>query len=315
MEDVSPVEVEGVVEELLRRFRFEPADPSSRAQPDSSGLYVLGLADGVVYVGEAGNLRKRLEEHRRQKAILKLWLRLEPAKTRKTVETDVIQAVEGVGGSVFNIDKARRSVSFAVFDETMSREQQALWLRDPASVHDSAIRAPFGIERVRFEKTFRRFLAQPHAAQALEFLRLFTMTCLPAPKAIEARNMGVSCLPATGSGALLRVNVYQQEVAAVLLLEGGRPFYYVQGPTLSMRRALSRIMSRHAELELYPEVWYRAGGPDQGRIGSTRLRDLEALVTDEVFGPALREFNLSLVRRGGCLWGKSHCPQMLDQII
>jgi hypothetical protein len=59
---------------------------------------------------------------------------------------------------------------------------------------------------------------------------------------------------------------------------------------------------------------YKPGGEDQLSF-YIRADEAESFVTDPEVLPAIREFNLRLMQRGPCIYGRYHCMDLADRLL
>ena len=144
----------------------------------------------------------------------------------------------------------------------------------------------------------------------------YLSSCVPAPRKTEVAHWALSCASSRGTRedrVVCRVNIGWQEVLTVSE-ERGHGYVWFQARRSIIGTAFSKLMKfrrRHPGCVFYRNA-YLAGGTDQLRISSAYFDDTMALLDDPTFILAARHLNVTLATKSGCMWSRSHCPQLAD---
>lgn len=306
------------VEAMLKRLGFRnPVDapatgsiaPEFRAKNRRCGIYVLHFANGDYYVGQTIDITRRFPQHRtRHGDIVKVsFLPLGQGKLNFQ-EQQLIRLLDMRGFPLRNIDMTSiLPTEPGEFDDLMDGQRQQSWLGGLSSV---------GLEGLRTQPlTANRLYSQRHQElmglewydDLLGILRGYILKGIPAALHSEAQYWQASVLPDNYS-VLVRININWQEVFFATVDEQGPCFYLIVSKR-ELQRAfgddLARLTQRHPDLE-WEDSFYRAGGSDQASLLIQGLDAMRAVLADPDILPALRLFNLRLMKRGRCPWAKSH---------
>lgn len=279
------------------------------------GLYILHFATGEFYAGQAVDVVRRYTQHRQvHQDIESISFRCVERPELNDAERDLIWRMERSGLRLRNIALTSIPYGESDFDLIMSPEEQAHWLADISFVDDAGSRPDDPDLRRKYAQKFAKLQASPHCAEALTVMRTYARAGLPAMRRGELAFWAVSCLPEPH--VLVRVNVNWQEVCTLYVNDG--VLYLSLHVSQSPLQAMSwldrwRFQLRHRHLARY-EHRYTPGGQDQLQI-QVPASVAQRLVVDGNFWPALRLFNLRLMQKGPCTYGRYHCFDLADQIL
>ncbi|AZI44331.1 GIY-YIG nuclease family protein [Deinococcus psychrotolerans] len=284
------------------------------------GIYVLGFADGERYVGQALDVTKRYLNHRKTYAdLIQLSFKRVSAEALDAEEQRCIHTLEAGGMLLRNFTHMSVVRGSRAFDEVVTPEEQAAWLRsdpdfqdDEAHVHDESLRR-------RQRHKFEQFMTLPHAQEALTLLGLYLMSTLPFPRRTEQDFWIVSCLPG-GVGKeyslYCRVTVNMQENFSMYGNENGleSSFHMAISP---LKELLGEDWQRQLEENEYEVSGhrYKSGGHDQTQVSAFEYDHARVLLTSRETLQAMAILNSRLMRRGGTHQPGSHCPQLVDAAI
>lgn len=303
--------------EILRQLGFrKPVSVNGQAVvhklfPASrrGGVYVLHFANGQHYVGQSVDVLHRLRQHQRRFADIEaVSFRSLGRKRLDFHEAELIRLLERRGLTLRNI--AMTSVLAeepAAFDELMTVEEQARWLCDPSFLDLGGERVEPATRNVGLTERYRLLSQEPDYTTVRRVLRAYVRNTVPAIKRAEAAYWQLSCLP-PGYAVLARININWQEVFFANRDDVGLYFYFCLSKLLlqtAFGDDLSGLAARYPELE-WEDGLYRAGGGDQLTVIAWSPEAAEAFVTDPDVIPAMRHFNLRLMKRGRCPWANSH---------
>lgn len=279
------------------------------------GLYILHFATGEFYAGQAVDVVRRYAQHRQvHQDIERISFRCIDRANLNEAERDLIQTLERAGYRLRNIALTSIPYGESDFDLIMAPEEQSRWLADASFVDEAGSRPQDTDLRRKYSRKFDALKASPHYGAVTDVLQLYARQGLPAMLRGEVSFWAVSCLPA--QGVLARVNINWQEVCT-LYVDRCQLFvslHVAESPLSALSRFARWKFRRRHPLLYGDEHQYRPGGQDQLHL-TTAAERAPRLLNDEHFWPALRLFNLRLMKKGPCTFGRYHCFDLADQIL
>jgi len=311
-------ELLGFTSAFLVRGRASIADqfpPEKRC-----GIYVLHFTDGNFYVGQAMDVVRRYAQHRVTYAdIEKMSFKPIPRDNLDDEERYVIGVLETEGYSLRNITFASMPKGDSDFDLIMPLEDQERWLRDLQWVDLDGSRLTNADLRQRYRSKFDRFVGMPHAARVMEVLCDYVRFGIPAIRRGEVSFWACSCLPVFVTPldfVYSRININWQEVLTAYS-DGNEPQFSVHLARSPVEQAfdqsLRRLRRRYPNVE-QGDIEYVPGGSDQIHFIMDAVT-LQAMIRDPQILPAIRLFNLRLMKKGPCTFGRYHCLDLADRLI
>jgi hypothetical protein len=201
------------------------------------------------------------------------------------------------------------------FDLVMSPEEQERWVGDLGYVDDNGERLIDPELRRRYQGHYQRFLDMPHAEEALDVLRTYVKVGVPAIRRGEVSFWACSCLPT--KDVYSRVNIYWQEVFTVSTSVNDLWFslHLARSPLeKALGNSESPLLKRHPTLR-YIDHRYVPGGQDQTNYEVRGAKTVKELLTDEDVQQGIRLFNLRLMQKGPCTYGRYHCMDLADWLV
>jgi hypothetical protein len=284
--------------------------PSARC-----GIYVLHFSNGEFYAGQAVDVTKRYLQHRKKhRDIASISFKAVAREHLNDEERRVIWRLEEHGWLLRNITFTSIPKGESSFDRIMEPDVQERWLRDITFVDAAGPRADNPDLRRKYRRAYADFQASPHADAVTTVLRAYVQSAIPAFQRSEMFFWGCSCMPA--QTVYTRVNIYWQETCAAFLWNNKLWF--------SMYLARSALPWGFSNW--FVRLWHRAGsarsvnvrhapgGQDQIRFDLPAAAAIPFIRHPRVL-PALRLFNLRLMRKGICVYGRNHCFDLADQLV
>ena len=191
------------------------------------GIYVLGFANGERYVGQAVDVVRRFNDHRKNHGdITHMTFRRVKKTDLNDVERHCIHTLEARGLRLRNISLMSVVQGERDLDLVVTPQEQEQWLSgERAGLEDADLHVQDQALRERYRRRFSQFMELPHAQDALFILGLYLGMVVPFPRRTELSFWAVSCLPDVGapegSTLLLRVNLNMQEVFSLFSDENG----------------------------------------------------------------------------------------------
>jgi hypothetical protein len=201
------------------------------------------------------------------------------------------------------------------FDLVMPPEEQERWLGDLGYADPGGERLIDPELRRRYRGHFQRFLQMPRAEEALDVLRTYVRVGVPATRGGEVSFWGCSCLPT--KDVYSRVNINWQEVLTVStsLNDLWFSFHLARSPLeKGYGNRETPLLTRHSTLRCFDHR-YAPGGQDQTKFEIKGARAAEELLADEDVLQGIRVFNLRLMKKGPCAYGRYHCMDLADRLV
>lgn len=296
------------------RGRTSIADMYKRGE--RCGIYVLRFANGEFYAGKSVEVTRRYVGHRiKHRDIEEITFRRVLERELNHEERNVIEQLESNGVPLRNITFASIPKGESDFDLIMPPAEQSRWLEDLSYVDDEGERLIDPDLRRRYERQFERLLKMPYAQEVFDILQTYVKAGIPAIRRGEVSFWACSCLPT--SNVYSRINVNWQEVLTVFDSDGSLwfSFHLADSP-------LEEPFGDNPELlfERHPTlVWedhrYAPGGSDQIRLLIRGAENAKTFITDVDILPAIRLFNLRLMQKGPCTYGRFHCMDLADVLV
>lgn len=279
------------------------------------GLYILHFANGEIYAGQASDVTRRYVQHR------KVHTDIEQVSFRRVAknmldkeERKLIWELEQSGHRLRNVTFTSLPKGESDFDVIMSAAEQELWLHElRMAEHDKDRLIEPGLRR-KYRRTYEQFVRLPHAHQAINVLRTYVGYSIPVPRRGEVSFWAVSCLP--NQDVYARINVYWQEVFTLFLVENELwlSLHMADSSFAPLSdEALDALFQRHPAVELR-EHRYKPGGSDQTNFLLPAAVAVPFFSDPEVL-PAIRLFNLRLMKKGPCNFGRYHCMDLADELV
>lgn len=279
------------------------------------GLYVLHFANGDIYAGQAMDVTRRYVQHRKVHADIKqISFRQVPKNRLNDEERTLIWLLEQRGQRLRNITFTSAPKGESDFDIVMSLKDQKRWLEDPNYIDFSGERLVDPELRRKYSRKYESFANLPRSDEVIDFLRSYVGAGIPAFLRSEVSFWCVSCLPTRSVYA--RINIYWQEVLTVYAAEGEVwvSLHMADSPfTLLSDEALDLLFERHLSLGTTDHK-YSPGGSDQVNL-VLPLADAQIFISDPEVLPAIRLFNLRLVKKGPCNFARYHCMDLADKLV
>jgi hypothetical protein len=188
-------------------------------------------------------------------------------------------------------------------------------LDDLSYVDDGGERLIDPVLRRRYQERFQRFLEMPRAEEALDVLRTYVKVGVPAIRRGEVSFWACSCLPI--KDVYSRVNINWQEVFTLFTPDNDLwlSLHLARSPLVEVlgdRESL--LLKRHPTL-IYDDHRYAPGGQDQANYYLRGARAAKEFLADEDVVRGVRLFNLRLMRKGPCTYGRYHCMDLADKLV
>lgn len=293
------------------------------------GIYVLHFSNGQHYVGKAVDVVRRYAQHRHTHTdIEKISFKRVAVSKLDAEEKATVRAVEIYGFRLRNIQLVSFSYGETDFDLIMSPEDQERWLNDLSYQDLAGERVVDELQRSRYRQRFLQFEQMPLAREIIRVLHEYIRNCVPAIKRGEKSFWICSCLPNNSKMLYSRINLGWQTTLEAYVYEGKRLFRWCltrfmaeQVFELSLQqvnREFEMVISfeNYTEMEVVVEKsGLTQGGQDQVWINVFGSENALRLIQDSYMLAAIRVFNLGLLQKGPCPYGRNHCLDLADKLI
>lgn len=278
-----------------------------------TGLYLLGFRTGETYAGLSIDIAGRFVQHARTHAdIVSFATRSVPRRRLDVEETHMIERLERWGFRLRNIAKASAPSLDADLDAILPVRQQTRFIAT-GTVREMALPIPLLRDlRRRYLRRFGELMARPDGLDAAAGLALYLSKAIPTPAVTQAAFW--SSTAAVSAHMHIRVNVHWQEVLTAYTRARQLRFslHVARSPLAQAFGASLRQIQASLPMATLSAHRYSPGGIDQLAVDVPGYEGLAAILRVPSFAKATRLFNVRLMRKGPCNWGRNHCPQLTD---
>jgi hypothetical protein len=296
-------------------------------QNNRCGIYILHFENGEYYVGLATDVVNRYAQHRQNHLDIEFVSFKEVPKSKlPDIEKETVYKLENLKKPLRNINIVSIIIGDTDLDLVVSKEEQEKWINYKLPFESLMTdRFEYPELRKKYTKKFNKLKSNPFFESCCEILQNYIYYTTPYPRKTEYAFWSCSCLPATDN-ALIRVNIYWQETLNIFEEE----FTYDEngieksGKGLAVSIWLSKIklfenFTESEILEKYKTLTignrvYESGGQDQQQIIISEIEFLDFLY-DRPISNAIKDFNLRLMRKGGCTFSRYHCFDLADEAV
>lgn len=284
-------------------------------QSKRCGIYVLRFATGEHYAGQAVDVVRRYAQHRiTHEDLIELAFLKATKQDLNRLERDVIWALDRSGVPLRNITFTSSPVGSSDLDLVLHPDAQDAFIAASDRADEQTVRPISDDLRRKYQRKFSQFQQLPDAERVMAFLRGYVGACIPKPRLTEISFWACSCLP--DQDVWSRVNINWQEVVTVFDWKSpGVSFHLARTPLeAAYGTSLSKLRAGRRTIWI-EDHRYDPGGSDQVYVGCENLKAAQELLTLAPFVGAARLFNLRLMRKGPCTFGRYHCPQLADRLV
>lgn len=291
------------------------------------GIYILHFENGEYYVGLATDVVKRYAQHRQDHTDIEFVSFKEIPKTKlPAIEKETVYKLEDLKKTLRNINIVSIIIGETDLDLLVSKEDQEKWVNYELPFESlNTDRLEYPELRKKYTKKYEKLKSNQFFERCCTILQHYIHYTTPYPRRTEYVFWCCSCLPATDN-ALIRVNIYWQETLNIFEEE----FNYEEdgsekagkGLAISVWLSKSKLFEKYSGSELIEKyktltignVVYESGGRDQQQIIISDIEFLDFLY-DKPISDAIKDFNLRLMRKGGCVFNRYHCFDLADEAV
>jgi predicted GIY-YIG superfamily endonuclease len=290
------------------------------------GIYILHFSNGEYYVGLAVDVVRRYAQHRVNHSDIEYVSFKEVPKNKLAeVEKETVYKLENLNKRLRNINIVSIIAGDTDFDLIVNKEEQKDWLNNAPSLESmNTERFDYPDLRKKYTKNFEKLKKNKDYKDIIEILQAYVIECIPFPKKTEYSFWSLSCLPSTGKKVLFRVNIFWQETFVFYEEDfkdeetGQAIMDYTILIWLSKKIFEEKFLKNEFEKKFktldFVDANHFSGGQDQLCARLSYLEFFEFFDIPEV-NFAIKDFNLRLIRKGGCMWNRNHCFDLADEAL
>ncbi len=281
--------------------------------------------NGEFYVGQAKNVVSRYTAHRKKHHDIDYisFREVDPAGLNQ-VEKELISVLEMQKKPLRNISLVSIHPGQSDLDLVITRDDQNKWLEyklDKESLLTTRFEYPE--LRKKYTERFQALSTSVYYELIRNAVQQYILYTLPFPRKTEFSFWSLTCLTKVkNSTALCRVNIYWQETLNITEYSYSYQGRKLRDLTVSvfMCRSILYKQTSTEELEgLFPSLEftllvYEKGGQDQINAVLS-IREFEDFLYHPPVSDAIKEFNIRLMRKGGCIFNRYHCFDLADQVL
>jgi hypothetical protein len=290
------------------------------------GIYILHFENGQYYVGLTVDVVRRYAEHRITHSDIEyISFKEVPENRLAEVEKETVYKLENLNKNLRNINIVSIIAGDTDFDLIVSKEEQEYWLKNgptPESVNTE--RFDYPDLRKKYSKNFQKLKKYKDYKDIIAILHDYVIETIPFPKKTEYSFWSLSCLPSTGKKTLFRVNIFWQETF-VLYEEDFKEeetgevdidysiLIWLSKKIFEEKFSKDEIQEKFQTLDFIDLIHF-PGGQDQLCARLSYLEFFKFFDIHEI-NLAIKDFNLRLMRKGGCMWNRNHCFDLADEAV
>lgn len=295
-------------------------------QNNRCGIYILHFENSEYYVGLAIDVVNRYAQHRQNHLDIEFISFKEVAKSKLAeIEKETVYKLEDLNKPLRNINIVSIILGETDLDLIVSPDEQKQWINYELPIESlKTERFEYPELRKKYIHKFDYLKSNEHYETVRQILQSYVLETIPYPCKTEYSFWSVSCLPSTGDKPLFRLNIYWQETLVCFRdtytdIETNKTFESVSVLIWLSKNIFERnftkeeIINQFSTFEIIDRVW-ESGGQDQMCV---------LISCDEFFGffntrqikDAIKDFNLRLLRKGGCNWNRYHCFSLADEAV
>ncbi|MEI2756761.1 MAG: GIY-YIG nuclease family protein [Chitinophagaceae bacterium] len=293
-------------------------------QNNRCGIYILHFENAEFYVGLAIDVVNRYAQHRQNHKDIEYISFKEVPKTKLAdVEKETVYALENLNKPLRNINIVSIVIGETDLDLVVTKEEQDDWLNKELSLESlQTERFDYPELRKKYSQKFDKLLKHELADEIKSCLRAYVLSTIPFPKRTEYSFWSLSCLPSTHPDTLSRLNIYWQETLVLAQYELDDDIKTEKekfGIGITIWVSKSKLLEKWTEQKLQDKFqslsfvdWvHESGGIDQQCVSVESVEFNDFLFTEGIIDAA-KEFNLRLMRKGGCVWNRYHSFDLAD---
>jgi hypothetical protein len=309
--------------ETTGRLSISDVFPKSKKR---CGIYCFKKSNETYYIGQAVDVVRRFSQHRKNhENIACVWFQPVSKKNLDVVEKDLIFRAEKSGLPIINKSLVSSIIGETDLDFLVDTGMQEKWTNSTRhkTRDDDRVNPPEKY-RIRYRDSFLKLKQNKIYGDLKSLLKTYIKNCIPFPRKTEMSFWEVSCLPSTNASHHPRyfaLNIHQMEVFVVGYKPNTEDFWAFINTSkekfLLDDKKIEDVLLKHqySEIGYTDEVHYKSAGYDQIKFDFTSVKDLQQFLTEPRFITSAKLFNLRLMRKGGTIYSKFHCFDLIDDVF
>ena len=290
------------------------------------GIYILHFENGEYYVGLANNVVKRYAQHRLNHSDIEFVSFKEVSKSKLgEIEKETVYNLENLKKPLRNLNIVSIILGDTDLDLIVSVQNQKRWLNYKIEIEEfKTERFDYPDLRKKYINRFDKLKQVDHYKEAVKILQAYVIETLPFPTKTEYSFWSVSCLPSTPDSPLFRVNIFWQETLVCFeeqyinkitneVFESFTILIWLSKSIFEKHFNKEDLEKKFETLEFIDRIWEK-GGQDQMCIVISAEEFFMFFNLKEI-KDAIKDFNLRLFRKGGCIWNRYHCFSLADEAL
>lgn len=290
------------------------------------GIYLLEFPDSVFYIGQAIDVVRRFNQHRKShNDITGFSFTQIPKKELDAKEKYMIFKAENLGFRLSNSVHATNITGETDFDFVVNKEEQERWSENPKSVNQSdkpsIIELPDS-QIIRYRKNYKKFSDHPKSNEVITILKKFVTSCIPFPRRTEYSFWAISCMPGTNFSTwprLVAVNMSVMEIFVIGFLKESIDELWgfvniASDELLNHWGSINKFKKEFPFTDIF-ETDYRDAGQHQISLETRGLKNLQKLLDEKSIQMASACLNLRLMRKRATIYSKYHCKDLSDKCV
>lgn len=291
------------------------------------GVYILHFEDGEYYVGLSKNVVSRYAQHKLNHSDIEYISFREVNETHLPIyEKETLQKLEELKKTLRNISLVSNIQGETDFDLLVPREEQNKWINYELPFESlTTERFEYPDLRKKYSRKYQKLKSHPLFDSCCEILQNYVYYTIPYPWKSEYSFWSCSCLPDKDI-VLARVNMFWQETLIIIeeemIIEENdikkKALYlnvviWLSKSKLFEHYTKEQLLAKYQSLSFGDNI-HETGGQDQLQVYISEFEFLNFLY-DKPVSDSIKEFNLRLLRKGGCIFGRYHCFDLADEAV
>ncbi len=295
------------------------------------GIYILHFENEEYYVGLAINVVKRYAQHKQKYSDIE-YLSFKKADLKDLVklEKETIYELENQKKVLRNINLVSIIKNKTNFDNLITKDLQKEWLKiieadDYFEKYTNLEIFNYEELRKKYTNKFKKLQKSLYFEKIIAILQVYVFLTLPYPHKTMYHFWVCTALPSNGN-IFSRINIFWQETLRIYEqkytweendIEVSEKeieiCIWLSKSILFAHYSTQELQEKYISLEI-GEAIYQTGGQDQEQI-TISLFDFYDFMGDEIICKAIKDFNLRLMRKGNCIFGRYHCFDLANEIL
>jgi predicted GIY-YIG superfamily endonuclease len=292
------------------------------------GIYILHFENGEYYVGLALDIVKRHSQHTQNYHDIE-YVSFKQVASSKLIETEkqTVYQLENLKKPLRNINLVSIINGETDLDLVVTPKEQQEW--NNYELGTDSLKTPrFNYPELqkKYAAKFDKLRKSEHYELVCEILQNYVLNAIPFPCKTEYSFWSCSCLPSAGVKVFSRVNIFWQEALTIYESEyiniKSNDQQIFKDLAVSVHLCKSKLFEAYSKDDLkekflsleFTDHFYEPGGQDQQNLILSGM-DFLNFLDDDLMLASIKEFNLRLMKKRGCIFNRYHCFDLADQAL